>query len=1017
MQRLHGSSRSTLRAALIAAATLWSAAFSDSASSQIPGVDLRTGLESAPEIQAGRPATLSFVVTNGLPTSITVVDEVDSPPGLPTVYDTNPYQLQPGERVSRLVTVMVPRVLEAGQYSFGFRIRTGNGGVSRVLEQRLTVAPKVEVVVERIESSGILRPGETHIATFRLENRGNTVVTLTLEAKATQGLTATPGASSVTLRPGARREVPVSVPIPEKWGDARNVKVQLDAAILHAGTRTLTSSSSEARVVVPRRARLAYHRLPASVSTGAGGLNAGPFGWEPYIHTEVLASGPLRQGGPGRLNLEFRTPTSTSQQASLVQRDRYLMEFSTPGFAVSVGDLSGSSPSLISGSVFGFGAQAAVRLRAIEVNAYRAENRYSFLGETELGGGLQFRPVRSFTAGFHVLDRASSLSPGTAMLFSARVSPGDYLSVAGELGAGTSDLFPGNPKAMAAGVQLNTRPINFSGQFSHADRFYPSNRSNQSSANAFLALRPSQRTTASANYFFSRFGGLGLGDESAPWSLDSHTGLAEIGYDLSTRFRVQGGYDLRGRAVARAGSRAWQHLGFAELTGRFGQLSISGRPMAGLTLPPAADPVPVYGGAVSARVSGLAGRLRLGGSIRHLEGPFGASVAADRNARNSSVSVTTSFGFTARSTLSIAASASRSRFRGYQAHGMLGQFSLDHRFSWGHQIALTAMASQFASGGVDSRPFYEVAFRYTIPLQLPLHRSRDTGLVSGRLVESLSGGPIPDAALFLGSSATLTTADGRFNLPFVEAGEHAFRLQPQQGGNDYVLQDQRQLSVRGGRRLETELVAVRAASLFGTVSIEALRDQGIPEGTAAGVLIRLSGPETRVTVTDGDGAFRFPGLPSGSYVVEIAPESTGGLPVREGRAEVRLAPGERRELSFSLLERRALIQFQPVEAPPPAQTTTPPVPPQATRGTAQSQRTSAASRPSSHTPEARPLGQVGLLLHSVRPGDTLRSLARLYFDGDSEMWAAIYELNRSAIADPNVLSVGTTLRIPPRNLP
>ena len=48
----------------------------------------------------------------------------------------------------------------------------------------------------------------------------------------------------------------------------------------------------------------------------------------------------------------------------------------------------------------------------------------------------------------------------------------------------------------------------------------------------------------------------------------------------------------------------------------------------------------------------------------------------------------------------------------------------------------------------------------------------------------------------------------------------------------------------------------------------------------------------------------------------------------------------------------------------------------------------------------------------VKRGDTMYSLARLYYKGDVHKWHAIHEANRDRIPDPNQLKVGQTLVIP-----
>lgn len=50
--------------------------------------------------------------------------------------------------------------------------------------------------------------------------------------------------------------------------------------------------------------------------------------------------------------------------------------------------------------------------------------------------------------------------------------------------------------------------------------------------------------------------------------------------------------------------------------------------------------------------------------------------------------------------------------------------------------------------------------------------------------------------------------------------------------------------------------------------------------------------------------------------------------------------------------------------------------------------------------------------HTVAKKDTLYSIARMYYNGDHARWKEIYEANRSAIGNPNMIRVGQELIIP-----
>ena len=71
-------------------------------------------------------------------------------------------------------------------------------------------------------------------------------------------------------------------------------------------------------------------------------------------------------------------------------------------------------------------------------------------------------------------------------------------------------------------------------------------------------------------------------------------------------------------------------------------------------------------------------------------------------------------------------------------------------------------------------------------------------------------------------------------------------------------------------------------------------------------------------------------------------------------------------------------------------------------------------RPALDTPGALPsVSPLPSVVHIVQAGETLGQIAQRYY-GDANRWQQIYDANRAAIPNPNALTVGTRLTIPPR---
>ena len=72
----------------------------------------------------------------------------------------------------------------------------------------------------------------------------------------------------------------------------------------------------------------------------------------------------------------------------------------------------------------------------------------------------------------------------------------------------------------------------------------------------------------------------------------------------------------------------------------------------------------------------------------------------------------------------------------------------------------------------------------------------------------------------------------------------------------------------------------------------------------------------------------------------------------------------------------------------------------------------AGESPVTYAPPAPASTTAGQRTHTVKKGDTLLGLARLYYAGDEHRWHAIYDANRDKISNPNQLKVGQVLVIP-----
>jgi nucleoid-associated protein YgaU len=72
--------------------------------------------------------------------------------------------------------------------------------------------------------------------------------------------------------------------------------------------------------------------------------------------------------------------------------------------------------------------------------------------------------------------------------------------------------------------------------------------------------------------------------------------------------------------------------------------------------------------------------------------------------------------------------------------------------------------------------------------------------------------------------------------------------------------------------------------------------------------------------------------------------------------------------------------------------------------------------PANPSPSPSPSPLPSSQTYTVRAGDTLSSIAAQVY-GDAGEWRTIFEANRDQMSSPEALSIGMTIRIPPRSRP
>jgi hypothetical protein len=861
---------------------------------------VRVAARDTAAIVAGPSATISTAlrITNGTAARVALVPSIDLPLEWTAPVGAMPFALAAGETDSWIVSIRVPARAPAGRYVISLSAKDSNGTV--VVRDSLIVAVSVH---RGLELSLTSRPsysvsGNSYRSTFLLQNRGNVTTKVSLRGTTGLGGVIALDSSAVTLGAGEARTLVVGVATRLKDQEARDEVLELFAMDM-ADTSISAFASSRVTIVQQANSSEPLHRVASQLRLRAADASAGV---SPY---ELIGSGLLRDGGTEQLSFVLRG--SAGRYSQFGDQDEYRVEVKGTHYTARVGDGLYKVSSLSSSGQAGFGGGLDIQEGALSAGAFAQRFRFQLDAPTEKGGYLSARGAGLFGApqitvsglsrdggayAGNVITSGVALQPISGTTVELEVAGSD-----GALGRGT-----GRTARVSGGdkVRYDFGHIDGDAQFAGVTR-------GQQHDYLSLSVRPIADVQLSATTGLHSSSGATndvIIGAILPQHFQSSTLLAEYKSLYSLQYsdvkrqselpashldESQRGFLAKGEQSF-GSARLWGGAGAGIASSGFGEQHTYHELSAGASASAGANSFSLYGETSKGMslTRGAAHLLTLGGDTRleltpstHLLLSGFSSMVLDGGDRYAQIDATFS-----------------------------------QLLPTGASVGLRVRLA-----GINETRSRQAAFlEFSTPLGMPTGPARSPGRVRGRVVDDETGQGVAGTLVRLGPQAAITDDEGRVAFAGLPAGQYRLTIAQQRTQTPTVFTGDATVTIDSTRRVPTTfaLSVQRAGTVEGSVhnmsvartSLENAPDSLADAGPLYAVTLALIGVrDTVYAETDFNGAFRFPEVAGGSWVLKVVSEAGVGSRWEPAEMEVTVEPGATRTIAFRQVPRRRAVQM------------------------------------------------------------------------------------------------------------
>jgi hypothetical protein len=323
-----------------------------------------------------------------------------------------PFRLEPGGQIVRVLVVLVPPDMPAGQFDLGYHVQ-GRRDPSAIgsfdFSIQVTPIDNLELVVE--PRPDMVLAGDSYAVKLRVTNRGNSRITARLTQRSSLADQPTVDATTFALEGGATREIACRVQTEKGLAKQTTNAVTFDVTATSATGKVLTASQASVAQIIPLVSgnRDPLHYFPFQLRT----IFLAELGHAAQMQGELSGSGSLDEAGKHRVDFILRGPDAQSSTL-FGERDEYGASYHGENWDVDLGDRVYALSPLTERHSLGRGA--GVQWHNVDTSAgvFYMTTRYRRQNTEEFGAFLRHDFTRTFSLQGNFLRKtgADQLSGG-----------------------------------------------------------------------------------------------------------------------------------------------------------------------------------------------------------------------------------------------------------------------------------------------------------------------------------------------------------------------------------------------------------------------------------------------------------------------------------------------------------------------------------------------------------------------------------------------------------------------------